>query len=409
MKKKIVGGAVILSIAIGIGLWSVIHSGQNEPLVQAASVQRRNMAVDVVASGNVALDEESPISVRVSGKVARLFVKNGDTVTKGQVLLELDTRDFNVQKMQAEGTLMSANNQLAKAQIGARRQEIAQAQAQVIQVESNHYDAVKKTERVQELFRIGGASQEQLDDAQLKARVLEQQLEAAREQLSLVREGATAEDIGNLAGQVKQAQAAAQRADDQLDYSVVTSPIDGLVYNRDVQEGSMVTPEMVLMMVGNLQNMVIQAEVEEQYLWALAPGTTVQVTGNGFRGREYIGTVQVINPVPLYSPVKSKNSKYVVKVQIGNPDTFVRPGMTGEIRFQAVTNGNSLVIPREALVKNLSKTQVFVIEGDHIRLVEIKLGLEDDQSLEVLSGLSEGQQVVVNPKENFADNMKIRL
>jgi multidrug efflux pump subunit AcrA (membrane-fusion protein) len=409
VKKELVVGALLLALAVGIGVWSVSVAGKNETLVQAVSVERKNMVVDVLASCHVELDDYSPIATRVSGKVGRLFVKDGDEVKQGQLLLELDTRDFNVQKVQAEGTLMSASNQLAKAQIGARQQEIAQVYTQVSQAEANYHDAIRKMERVEGLYKIGGASQEQMDDARLRVRVLEQQLQSAQEQLSLTKEGATAEDLGNLVGQVRQAQAGYQRSQDQLDYAVVVSPIEGVVFNKDVQEGKMVTPEMTLMTIANMRNIVIQAEVEEQYLWALEPGTVVRATGNGFHGREYTGKVKVINPVALYSPVKTKTSKYIVKVQIDNPDIFIRPGMTGEIHFQAVTNGNSIVIPREALLKNTTKTQVFVIEGDYIHLTEIKLGLEDNKFLEVVAGLREGQQVVLNPVDGLADNVRIRL
>ncbi|MCR4436939.1 MAG: efflux RND transporter periplasmic adaptor subunit [Clostridiales bacterium] len=367
-----VAGAAVIALVAVTGAGAVSPKG---------NVGAFNEKDGLISQGTVECKEVS-INSKLPGRIRKIYVEEGSEVKAGDVLVEIEDDDLEAKKEQAvaqleaakagyeaaqsesqaaeaaynaaKGQVEAARAALEKANNGARKQEIAQAQA--------GYDLWKKTyDRVQKLFDKGAVSAQKLDEVKT-------QLEVAAQQLSIAQEGARSEDklgaqalltqalsmeqaAADKAAQaragvkaakekVDMAQGAVQEVEAYLKDTKITAPMDGVVTVVNSHEGELVSSGMSIATVTDLKSPWIEVKVKETDIGKLSVGQSANLRVPGFSDRTFQGKIVRINEKPDFATKRSTNDNgdfdilsYGVKIELSNNDKILRPGQTGFVQF----------------------------------------------------------------------------
>ncbi len=272
----------------------------------AVSCSNKN-AHRVTGSGTIEVTEYD-VASKIPGRIGWLGVDEGDSVTQGEVLVKLTTRELTAELTRAQAGL------------AASRAQIASAQAQLNYLKTD-------LKRIESLYRRGGASQQQLD-------LIRSQTDATRAQL-------------NAAIAMKQeAESALRLAQIQFDESSIASPITGVVLTKNYERGDVVMPGSTVFTLGNLNRPWIKIYVSDIDLGLVRLGQHVRITVDSFPGKAFNGTVERIADKAEFTPhdVQTREDRtalvFAVKVYIDNKDMILKPGMPADALFEPVKNGN---------------------------------------------------------------------
>lgn len=310
-------------------------------------------------TGHVVADRKVEVSTRIMGRIKEVFVKEGQAVKEGQLLLSVDGEDIQAQ--------LSAEHQIAQAE-GALRSAIA------------NYEAVKKTyDRYSVLLSEGAITQQEFD--QIKA-----QYEAAKAQVEQAKAG------------VKAAQSQKQAVASNLKYANITSPVRGVVVQKGADAGDLAVPGSPVLVIEappylfevflpeRLINRVKLGEEYEVYLPTL---------GISLKGR-------VVELSPALDPV-TKTFRVKLRLQ---EDRALRSGMYGNLLVPEKVV--ALLVPESSIVRRFDFTGVWVVRPDNtLELRFVKLGEKRGEKVEVLSGLKEGERIVIRGVERACEGCKV--
>lgn len=339
--------ACCLLIASGACRKGADHTEAREELLAAAPVKAVRVARDTISerlkyTGTVEARKSITITPDVGGKIARIHVREGDRVSRGQVLAELDTEAIRLQLKQAEAGAAVA--------------------------EAGFNDALKNKERMDRLLKENAVSEQQHEKVQLA-------YEAAEAQKS-------------------QAQAALNLARHALDVSIMRAPFDGIVASKNAEVGDVINPMMggygaasgVLRIVDFTQIKIV-VDVAQTDVQRLHKGQAAFLAVSYAPGASFPGEITFVNPA-----ADPMTKKFRVEITADNPEGIVRPGTFGEVFFEVTTHENALVVPQRAVLEN---AYVFVIENGRAVKRLVSMGLENSHRVEILSGLAEGEWVIV--------------
>ena len=342
-------------------------SGESPPIpVVVKPVIRGEITSYVEASGTIFPARESKIGSKISGKIEKIYVDEGDMVQKGQPLVKLDQTDLIITQKQAEGNLRTAE----------ARAEQARLNLEKIKMEWI---------RLSKLYQKGVISQQQYDDINMNYRI-------AQTQLKLVN------------GEVQQARITLDMANQQLLNSVTLSPFSGLVVKKFVNEGEMISimPPVPLFWIMDIGYVKVEMEVPEIEITTIKVGQRARIRGDGFPNRIFEGQVSVINPL-----VDPTSRTFRVKIDIANPQHILKAGMFARVQIVVDEHNGVLFVPRDALLTRDGKQVVFVVENPYAIMRPIEVGLTNDLHVEITSGVNEGEMVVVKGGYGLEDGVKI--
>lgn len=416
MKKKgwiILAGAAVLVALIVVNL--VTKRERGTP-VEMGKIARKDLTAEISASGTIEAQKSVNVSAPFIGKVTKLAVTEGDTVAKGQFLLEIDPteyvsalRSYEAMVRTSEADVRLAEAQLDKADLDLRR--------------------------VRELFAQNLASQEQLTAAETNQRVASAQVEAARSRL-------------------RQQEAARDRARYDLERVTITADMAGVVVRRNVEEGENVIMGTlnnlgtVLLVIADMSRLEAKVQVDETEVVEVALGQPARVEIDAFPDTSFAGHVTEIGNSPILtgSITGQQAVDFEVKVTLDERVANIRPGLSCKAKIKTAERKQALAVPIGAVTvrkwppeekpergrrgrAGKAKAQaeqapaapdsavaaggpaaggaaakpgkdregVFVVEKGRARFRLVELGITGEEDFEVLSGLSEGEQVVTGP------------
>lgn len=374
--------------------------------VEVSPVATRTLLITVSAAGTVEAIEEVTASAKLSGRITAVLVKEGDTVRAGQVLVRLEGGEVAAQVQQAEATLRAAQARLRMLVEGARPQERAQVETSVLQAKANFETAKDNLARMHALYDAGAIGKAQLDTAQLQYDVARGQYEAARQQWSMVETGPRREEIEVARAQVAQADAAVTFARLQAANATITAPIAGTITRRFVDPGvlAQANPPTALVRVAQIDSVYVVLDVSETDLGRVQIGQPVTLRMDAYPDRTFTGRVREIGQA-----AEGRTRIFKVKVLVVNPGHVLRPGMFGQGEIAVARRENALVIPRDAIVSADGEATVFVVSSGTARARKIRLGVMSGPMAEVLSGLTNGEAVIVAGQGGLTDGTAITV
>ncbi len=393
-----------------------------KPGYSTAMVDRGDIESAITATGNCNAVVTVQVGSQVSGNIIALYADFNTKVKQGQLVARIDPAMFQARVDQARANLESAKSAVVTARASIKKSEadIANAQANqaaekanVVRAQSAVNDAKAKNARRIDLVREGVIAQEDADTAQATYDQAVASLDAANAALvasqSAVESARAQSDVAvtQLDGAqalVNQDQAALQQASLDLTHTQITAPVDGTVVSRNMDVGQTVAASFqaptIFLIAQDLTKMQVDTNVDESDVGPVRVGQTANFTVDAYPGVVFPGTVAQIRQ----APINVQNViTYDVVVQVANPDLKLFPGMTATVRIVSGKVLQALRIPVAALrfhpagaaAKPKGPQTVYVLEGGKLTPVNVKLGISDGKYIQVVSGLSEGQRVVV--------------
>jgi HlyD family secretion protein len=380
-KGRYLAGAAIVVAVGGVVLASLTSSGGGKGVaVEVEKAARREVVARVKASGEINPKRKVEIQSKVIGEVIALPVREGDRVAAGQVVVEIERATYEAARDMARAALDQATVNLERA-----RAELANAEVSF--------------DRVARLHREGIATPDALDQARL-----------ARDSAEIA--------VRSQQEAIRQARSAFQRAVEDLERTTIRAPMDGVVTALNVEKGetavmgTMNFQGSVLMVIGDLSEMVAEVEVAESEVVPLALGQTAAIHLDALASGALTGKVVEIGA----SGVKQGDVvKFKVKVGLDTPDLRVKPGMTARVEISTERATDVVAVPQQCVQtrwldergKEVARregdrsqrevTVVFLRDGGTARRTEVTTGVHDELWVEVRSGVSEGDEVVVGP------------
>ena len=308
-------------------------------LVAAAATQcgDRGDPSRIAASGHIEATDVR-ISAKVGGRILRLAVREGDKVAMGQGLAEIDTVDIRLALKEAIAERARAEADLALRLAGARDEEIAEAEAEVARAAAELAGAQKDLDRMQGLLDRGSGTEKARDDAFTRRQVAAKTLDAARERLRRLRAGSRKEEIDGARARLAAAAARIGQLRQQIGDARVVSPLSGIVTEKVAEEGELVGPGQVLLVVTDLSNPWLTVYIGEPDLGRIRIGQEAVVVTDA--GQERAGTITFVSTSAEFTPknvqTRDERVKLVFKVKVGleNSDGLFKPGMPAEARFR---------------------------------------------------------------------------
>lgn len=383
---------LILLAAMGVAGFTVISRPTYEiDPSRLATVERGSIARSVVATGRIEPIAKVEIKSKANGIIKELKVEVGDLVKAGQVLAELDKENLAARVREAEAALMGAKANLQAAESQLKKDQV-EAEGPEVPFARRHF------ERAEKLYREGVLPQQSYDDARSAFEQAVNRQNIARSQLSV-----TEAKIAQARAEVAQAQAAVDRANEELDNATIRSPIDAMVLSRDVEVGSPVSSILnmgaaatLVMVLGDISQVYVRGKVDEADVGVVRLNQPARIKVETFKDRQFDGRVTQISPLGVD---QNNVITFEVKVSIRNPGGELRANMTANAEIVLEEHNDALIIPESAVIYDAARNTAVEIpapgKGRGRERVPVKLGISNGTRTEVLSGLSEKQQVIL--------------
>ncbi len=398
--------------------------------VKVSAVTPATINKVVTYSGKFEPVEQVTVMAKLSGTVTNTYKKVGDEVKAGEVLYTIDSSDINLAVTQAQAQANAASLAVNSAQNAKNNITGSQYQQQMLSLETSIKNlesqiatakeglALQKTtlDNTKKLYDVGASSKIELDQAELsyknmKSQVdaLELQLAQAKESYKLTKEKTIAESQKSADIGIAQAQASAnsaslavQSASKNLKDVSPTAPISGVVSLKNVVTDQMVGGGSAAYQISNIDEVVATINVTENVINKLNVGQEVDL---------YIKSLdkKVKGKITEVNPVATQTSTYPVKIKISNPDHLIKPGMFCEVEIIADNSNNTISLPREAVLRNIEQFYVYVVEDGVAVMREVQTGIDNGKDIEVVSGLTAGEQVIIEGQTYVSDQEKVNI
>ncbi len=320
--------------------------------VKVSPVVRTDIKSTIHAVGMLKAVNQAKVSAKVPGKVERLCCEVGKTVPAGAPLLRLEKIDFQLAVNQAEAALQMA--------------------------EANYTKAKTDWERVQELLEKGIASEQQYDLAKSAFDVAEATVNQAKAELALAR--------------------------DRLENAEVTTLFGGVVTDRFIDLGERISPGQPLFEIAQISSMELETGVSDTRFSEIRLGQPAVISVDGYPDMTFNGKIERIQPA-----IDPMTRTFKVTIKMENPKGLLKPGMLARADIEVGLHPDSLVIPKAASIEEEGKYYVASVKDGKVDRCEVALGYQDGEKVEVLSGLSEGDQVVTEGAYGLAQGAAVRV
>lgn len=357
VSKVWIGAGVLLVLAVAI--WLLSGSKKEEEIAfETAKVAPANIQNSITATGTIEPVTSVTVGTQVSGIVNKLYVDYNSVVKKGQVIAELDKTNLISELKTAQANLTSAQSTL-------------------------NYQA-ENFKRYATLYKKGLVSADDYENAQLTYKQAKEQVASAQETL--------------------------RKAQTNLGYATITSPIDGIVLSKSVEEGQTVaasfsTPELFTI-AKDLTNMQVVADIDEADIGDVADGERVTFTVDAYPDDQFEG---VVKQVRQEATTTNNVVTYEVVISAPNRDLKLKPGLTANVTIYTAERKGVLSVPSKALrftptketmgnkkiVDTEAKNKVWTLENNNtLRAHAVNIGMTDGTHTQILSGISQGKEVV---------------
>ncbi|RMF94572.1 MAG: HlyD family efflux transporter periplasmic adaptor subunit [Candidatus Schekmanbacteria bacterium] len=289
----------------------------------------------IEATGTI---ESTEVEVRSKtfGTIEKIMFKEGKFVEKGDLLCLLDTEEneINLKKMEAKYRELLSKYELLKS--GYREYDVKRQQAVVREIEEKLEDAERNFRRIDGLYKKGFASRQEYDSAETEVSVLKKQLEEAKSQYALLREGYRREDIESALAAVKEAEAEIELIKKKIRDASIRAPISGIITEKLAEKGEFLREGMPVALITDLDDTWLTIYISETDIGAVKQGQNVRVKIDTFPEREFKGKVSFISPQTEFTPknIQTKSDRiklvYEVRVMLENKERIFKPGMIAD-------------------------------------------------------------------------------
>ncbi|MGE1061687.1 efflux RND transporter periplasmic adaptor subunit [Megasphaera paucivorans] len=396
--KLIAFGIILLFSFTAIYMYSHYNAAtkvKGDPMeasVQAYRVSKKDMLKKISFSGETVPIAQIDLSPKYAGKIVEVNVNLGDTVAAGQVLLVQDTMDseLTINQDQAAYDQAAADARTAESQFSSELQK-AQVDYEVAQMNYNRYIVLKNE---------GAVSQKDLD-------TVYQALIAAKSTLDNLQ----TQNVGDTPAAIVSKQAAQAKAayvidsmKKQRDDLIIRAPRAGIISYRNAEVGSMAPANTKVLSITDNSGIYIDCPLSEADVASIKPGIPVSVSIESL-ANTYTGTITYVSPT-----MDTTTKTYIIRIALDNPDGSLRGGMFAQSSVKVLQRRNTLYIPKDALLEINGISKLYIITADNkIEIRQVKTGLRNDEYVEILEGLSDGDLIATSNTARLKDGTNVTI
>ena len=385
------GAGVLLAVVLlAIGVARLAKGAAIDPN-RLARVTRGDVARSVVATGQIQPITKVEVKSKASGIVEKLFADINNRVSKGQPLAQLDQQEILAQVQAQRAQLAAAQANVSTCQANIEQDKVNAAAPDLLMYRAT-------LDRNLEMQKLGVVSRQALDDARKDYLAALTRRDSYQAQI-----GVDAAKLRQARAQVLESQASLKQLEEQLGYTTIVAPMDGVILSRDVEIGDAVSSILVLgstatlvMTEGDTTQVYVQGKVDEADIAHVYLGQPARIKVESFRDRFFYGKVTKIAPMGVQ---KDNVTTFEVRVSINNPGGELKANMTANAEIILDEHKGVLTVPESAVIYDSQKKAAVEIpdrkQKEGKRKVPVTVGLSNGSVTEILSGLKEGDQVVL--------------
>jgi multidrug efflux system membrane fusion protein len=375
--------------------------------------------------GTIEAIVETAVYARTNGYVSDRLVDIGDRVRSGQLLAKIQTPEIDESEKEAQAQVYTsiaaraqseANRERARADLEKSRADVLQAQANVVQNESEEQFALSTNLRYKTLGAEGAVSAQDVDEkstryktSQAARRASLERVKAAQSEVVAASARLKAEEanVNVAAANIAAAQAHAERSSTEKSFQNVLSPFTGVITERNVDQGTLISSgsdnsRTALFKLAKIDFVKVYVDVPQYASSGVRVGQNVQVSLKEFPGVQYTGKVARTS-VALDANARTLKTE----IHIPNLDAKLVPGMYADVSFAVARPKRTVKIPANSLIINSDGTQVILVNNNKAHYRKVQLGQDLGKQVEVLSGLTKEDTIVVNPPDTLAENSTV--
>jgi HlyD family secretion protein len=420
-QRTIIAGiaAVVLLGLLAIGYRLFAPDVPEVEVVRAAAESSNQPGIVLSAGGYIVAHHKINVNSKVTGRVAWVGVEKGDRVKQGQPLVRLEDDEFRANFEQARGASAAARAYLQQLQTGSRPQEIEQAQHNLSEAEATLANDRITLNRARTLVEQGVVAKSQLDDAQAKFEADQQRVNSLRQSFELARIGPRQEEIARAQGSLLQAEGQLAFARSQLEATVIRAPVNGTILERTAEKGELITSQFAsqaeggpvgsVVSLADLNDLQVELDISQDDFAKLTAKQRGTVTTDAFPDRKYDGMIAEIAP-----EANRQKATVQVKVQILNPDSYLRPEMNATVKFVADEQKRSdsgpagVLVPAAAVRERQGRKVVLVAFRGRAVEREVRIVAQRSNGT-LVDGLTGGEDVITSGPADLKDGEKIKV
>src|SRR5579872_2342762 len=420
--RRYIAIGIVIVVLLSLSALGYRLLGRNVPEVEVvrASAESSDVGGTVLsATGYIVAHHTINVNSKVTGRLAWIGVEKGDKVKEGQVLVRLEDQEFRASYEQAKGAVDNARAYLDELQHGSRPEEIQQAQHNLDEARATLLNDKLSLDRMKELSAAGVVSRQVLDDATAKFDADQQRVNSLQKAFELTKIGPRPEEISRARGALAQAQGLLDYAKSQLDATVIRAPVTGTILDRTAEKGELITaqfasaaaggPQGSVVSLADLNDIQVELDIAQSDFARLGPKQKGIVTVDAYPDRKYNGEIAQISP-----EANRQKATVQVKVQVLNPDEYLRPEMNATVKFLAEekptsgTQPSGAFVPAGALKDRDGKKVVFLAFEGKARMREVHILSQRTDGF-IVDGLVGGESVINLPPQDLKDGDTIKI
>jgi len=402
-------GPFVLVAAIGVLLTTSCSKdkGDKEPTVAVQVVPVEKTTIQHVIKTEAILfpRQQAAIVSKISAPVQKFLIKRGSPVHQGQLLAVLENRDLSAAAQDTQGTFSQAQATYETTTAAGVPEEMQKAEADAQQAQKALDAQEKVYQSRQQLYEQGALPRKELDQSGVEVTQARNQYSMAKRHLDTLQAIGKQQELKAAAGQLESAKGKYLGAAAQLSYSEIRSPIDGVVTDRPLYPGEMAAAGTAIVTVMDVSAVIAKAHIPQADAALLKVGDKGTITVPGLDN-------PVEGKITVVSPALDPNSTTVeVWLEAKNPKQQLKPGTSVQVSLTAKTVKDALVVPAAAVITAADGSSAVMIAGSDGKAHQkaVKLGIRQDDDVQILEGVSDGDKVVSTGAYGLPDNTKITV
>lgn len=403
----------------------IVFNLNNAAEVKGGTVKRGNIIELAELQGKVELDRNEKIYARLEGFIDEVYASEGVKVEAGSKLLEISADDLEFAISKAEAAYSASKSQLESLKNSIKPEHIMISEAQLEQAKAAEKAALKdlnnkkdNCEKLRILYENGAFSEKDLLDAEtMLAAALssfknaEQAVKISQYNLDILREGVSGDEIKALESNVKAAKTQLEELKNNMGRIKLYSSIKGIVLKKNAEKGQAVLPGVFLFEIGDYDSAYIRADVLVDDIRKIELGQKAVISGEVLNDEIIPGEVCYIAPKAdsKVSSLGIEQQRVEVRIKFDNKELKLKPGYTLDIDIAVREKSNTLYVPDKSVFEMNGKDSVFVVRNNRLEPRVIVSGIENDDFIEVVSGVSEGETVVIDPDSELKPGKRIKF
>ncbi len=401
MRKRILLVITLLTIAVFISGCSKKEKTSKPPKthrVEVVAAKQQGMEEILETTGDVIATNTVTLEATVEGPISYCPWREGDKISKNERVIEINRPLYRQEYKAAKAALAVAEAELADLKAGARPEEIAQAKESVRHFEDCTEFAKADYDRIRKLVQSGSLPAENAEKARVSYTKCKTQLDAAKQNLEMLKAGPTKTEIAVAQANVEQAKAKAALSQAKLDECILKAPFSGVATEVYVREGDLATPRAKLIKMMDPASLVVRAGLPETSAAHIRIGEMAKVRLDAYPEKKFSAEIIRVYPrIEQQSRTRLVEAKILEDVEL-MPRMFARLAVRGRVFEKTITVPDAAVVttPRGYKV-------VFVVEEGVARARKVKIGLDNEKAVQITEGLDAGEVVVVDGNLNLTD------